>query len=248
MKPLPYGVSPDKADASRETQTTFPSARDAAAWQREMERAQTQDWFQGAAHYEGRNLAEQEGALRSTRMEASGCRPQMSSVLATSRQLAMQALRLDLAAGAGSVEVQTQGQKGPSSAGGETHFAQAVKQTVPTAQVAAVAAIRSPAQGRLPPGGIPESPHAAAEGTVPLRLHLEIGDQGGCLWIGAAQADPEQIAQAVAYVRQRLAARGIALVDVVCNGKSWNGNLTTRAELAQRVNYPIEGEHNGNGR
>lgn len=248
MKPLPYGVSPDKADASRETQATFPSARDAAAWQREMERAQTQDWFQGAAHYEGRALAEREGALRSTTMEASGCQPQMSSALATSRQLAMQALRLDLAAGAGSVEVQTQPQKGPSPAGGETHFAQTVNQAVTTAQVAAVAAMRSAAQGRLPPGGIPESPHAAAEGTVPLRLHLEIGGQGGCLWIGAAQADPEQIAQAVAYVRQRLAARGVALVDVVCNGKSWNGNLTTRAALAQRVNYPIEGEHNGNGR
>lgn len=248
MKPLPYGVAPDKADASRETHATFPSARDTAAWQREMERAQTQDWFQGAAHYGSGTLAERGGALRPTAMKASGCQPQMSSALATSRQLVMQALRLDLAASAESVALQTQGHKGPAPAGGETYFAQSVKETVPAAQAAAVTAMRPTVQGRLPPGAIPESPDLGAEGTVPMRLHLEIGDEGGCLWIGAAQADPEQIAQAVAYVRKRLAARGVALVDVVCNGKSWNGNLTTRAAHAQRVNYPIEGEHNGNGR
>ena len=247
MKPLPYGLLPDKADAARGAEVTLPSAGDAAAWQREMERAQTQDWFQGATRYSGRLLAEPEAASRSTVVGVPGCQPSADGTLTASRHLAMQALRLDLAASADSDTRPAQQKEWPVPPEARGYVGQWVRPVGASTQDPAATAVRASTEGRMPLGAMPESVDHGVEGAVPMRLHLEIGEEGGRLWIGAAQTDPEQIAQAVAYVRQRLAARGIGLADVVCNGKSWNRNLTARAAQAPQVNYPIEGEHNGNG-
>lgn len=248
MKPLPYGLLPDRADAPRGAEVTLPSAGDAAAWRREMERAQTQDWFQGATHYSGRPLAEQAVASHSPVVEVQGRQPSADGTLTASRQLAMQALRLDLAASRDSAAMQAQRQEWflPTGLGG--YVDQSVKPMPTSVRDAAVTAVRLPVEDRIAQGVLFQGTDFEAEGAVPMRLHLEISEAGGHLWIGAAQADPEQIAQAVAYVRRRLAARGIGLADITCNGKSWNGNLAPRAEQAPRVNYPIEGERNGNGR
>jgi len=247
MKPLPYGLLPDKADAPRGAEVTSPSAGDAAAWQREMERAQTQDWFQGATHYSGRLLAEQAVASRLMVAEVPERQPSADGTLTASRQLAMQALRLGLAASTDFAAMQVQRQEWSVSNGVGGYVDQSVKPMPPSARAATVTTVRSPAEDRIAQGVLSQGADFEAEGAVPMRLHLEISEAGGHLWIGTAQADPEQIAQAVAYVRQRLAARGIGLADITCNGKSWNGNLTPSAEQASRVNYPIEGERNGNG-
>jgi hypothetical protein len=181
-------------------------------------------------------------------VEAPGRQSPTDGTLTASRQLAMQALRLDLAASTDSAGMQAQRQEWSVPTGFGGYVDQSVKPMASSTRDAVVTAVRSPAEGRIAQGVLLQGADFEAEGAVPMRLHLEISEAGGHLWIGAAQANPEQIAQAVAYVRQRLAARGIGLADITCNGKSWNGNLTLGAEQAPQVNYPIEGERNGNGR
>jgi len=138
--------------------------------------------------------------------------------------------------------MQVQRQEWSVSNGVGGYVDQSVKPMPPSARAATVTTVRSPAEDRIAQGVLSQGADFEAEGAVPMRLHLEISEAGGHLWIGTAQADPEQIAQAVAYVRQRLAARGIGLADITCNGKSWNGNLTPSAEQASRVNYPMDNQ------
>ncbi|MWL90521.1 hypothetical protein [Cupriavidus sp. SW-Y-13] len=214
---------------------------DSRAWQREMERAQTQDWFQGAVAYRQHGMAAQADDAHpadAVGTAAPSAGTTVRALSATVQHVAIQAIRLGL----GTAELATppaSTQIAPAlawQASLDTPNAvqPAAKDPPVAARAASAASITSPSLQRDQDGD-----------DLPMRLHVEVDESGARLWIGMTAPTNEQIEQAVSEVRRRLAERGIALAGVTCNGKAWQQNLSAHADTAQPAPYSKEGVIHG---
>lgn len=205
---------------------------DAHAWQREMERAQTKDWFQGAVEYK-QHRATTPSAATTTATSLHGepvtaGTSSASAMSAAAQRVAIQSIRLGLGA-----EGSLMSAVGPGMGVGQA-FPIAFDPVLPTVsgQQGATRQTSTAAAGREPDSGRDE---------MPMRLHVEVGESGARLWIGTAASTNEQVEQVVAEIRRRLAERGIALASVTCNGKPLQETLSGRAETTRPAPYSEEG-------
>lgn len=220
---------------------------DAGSWRREMERAQTQDWFRGAVAYAEHGAGGAQGVMAERAAEPTALphrhAEMAGTITASAQRVAMQAMRIGLEAGAFVTAPLEAGAEAGGSSGtqGQT--------VVATPEAMRAAATGTPAAHPAGEGGwlarIGTGQAGDASEALPLRLHLEVDEAGARLWVGTTAASGEQIDQAVAEVRRRLAMRGITLTDVTCNGKPWNQNLTAHTDVARRAHYPTEEENHG---
>lgn len=228
-----------------------PGADQRLAWQREMERAQSRDWFNGALRYDGRPLAAGaqtagpagHGAVRGALAQvpaaqwlAVRARPEVAGD--TARYLSAVAA-LPPAPHAGEVSATVSGLTAEHESSARTTTFDWGR-AGPLGDTPALTPGAASAGSVADPGGSSVLDVAAAAGVAPLRLHLEMHDDGARLWIGAPFATALQIDQAIAEVRRRLLASGTALVGVICNGKPWDASRSDDA-LAHRGSNQING-------
>lgn len=231
-------LGPNSVLATAASRSTEPGLA-SEGWQREMERAQAQEWFLGALTYRQHDIATHAaGTVRPDAIAAaSPSVPAAGSdtVSLAARHIVMQALRFGadpgsrLAPGTGALAgYEAMGQ-------GMGLQADSTKTGSPGVRVAGKVVDSDPA------ATLPEP----ATDPLPMRLHIEIGEAGGRLWVGTTASSVEQIEQAVAEVRRRLSERGIPLTGVTCNGKPWNQNLAMREYATTQTQYSLEENNHG---
>jgi len=198
------------------------------AWQREMERAQTESWFkqQAAARQSGplpkAMPAYRPGAAPVDRPAACGVTPP-HPVFAWAPARAAAHVVVHPAASA-SATPPTAAQAGANG-------------TMANADAELPVPVVAPAAASVPPNGCPAMDRLAACATepggapavlldidgvaAPVRVHVQWDEGVVRVWVGVDAAHAEHLPRVASMVTRWLAGQGVRVMNLTCNGEAW---------------------------